>query len=221
MPVTPSVIRWARERAGYDIEFLVRMAWCRDIAAWESGRDSPTYLEVEQLAELFEVPVAVFFFPSPPKLPLIERTFRTIGVDEFGRFPPRLQLLMQRAQHYRGRAADMRTSLGLTERLLVRDLGFSTDDSPDQIAGSLREYLHLSFVDQFSKALKIDPFTQWRNELANVGVTVIVGEFRREDFSGFCLYDTRFPVIYVNDTIRYRCRDIHRRTFLDSLAIRY
>ena len=86
MPVSPSIIKWARERAGFDRDQLGTIASATVIQGWEEGRVAPTYLELECLADLFEVPIAVFFFPSPPKLPLIGRRFKTIGSSAFERF---------------------------------------------------------------------------------------------------------------------------------------
>jgi hypothetical protein len=50
------------------------------------------------MAEAFKVPVAVFFFPSPPNLPPLEATFRTLPEVELTRIEPRIKLLLRKAK---------------------------------------------------------------------------------------------------------------------------
>jgi len=40
----------------------------------------------------------------------------------------------------------------------------------------------------------------WRKALFNVGVYVFKDAFRQDDYSGFSLYDSEFPIIYVNNS---------------------
>ena len=75
LPVTPAIVRWARERAGYSIEDAKRHF--KKISAWEAGEDAPSYPQLEQMAEKFKCPVGVFFFPEPPDVPPVEGSFRS------------------------------------------------------------------------------------------------------------------------------------------------
>ena len=98
IPVTPEVIQWARLHAGFSL------AEAREkfklIEAWEAGIASPSYPQLEGMADKFKVPVAVFFFPEPPILPRISETFRTLPEHEFESIPPRIQLLLRKAKAY-------------------------------------------------------------------------------------------------------------------------
>lgn len=76
IPVTPSVIQWARVRAGFSPEDARTIF--KNIEAWEAGEASPSYPQLESMADKFKVPVAVFFFPEPPELPPISESFRTL-----------------------------------------------------------------------------------------------------------------------------------------------
>ena len=49
LPVTPAVIRWARTRAGFGLEDAKR--YFKKIDAWEEGGASPTYAQLEQMAQ--------------------------------------------------------------------------------------------------------------------------------------------------------------------------
>ena len=96
MPITPAVVTWARERAGFSVDAATTDF--RRIAEWEAGEAFPSYPQLEKMAEKFKVPVAVFFFPEPPALPRIEETFRTLGPAQFAEIPPRVRLLLRKAR---------------------------------------------------------------------------------------------------------------------------
>jgi transcriptional regulator with XRE-family HTH domain len=85
LPITPAIVRWARERAGYSIEDAKRHF--KKISAWEAGEDAPSYPQLEQMAEKFKCPVAVFFFPEPPDVPPVEGSFRTLTAEDFAEIP--------------------------------------------------------------------------------------------------------------------------------------
>ena len=48
LPITPAVVKWARERAGYSTDDAERHF--KKIAAWKAGEALPTYVQVEQMA---------------------------------------------------------------------------------------------------------------------------------------------------------------------------
>ena len=81
LPITPALITWARARAGISIQDASKTF--KRIKAWEDGESFPTYPQLEQLADAFKVPIAVFFFPEPPDVPDISQTFRTLPDTEF------------------------------------------------------------------------------------------------------------------------------------------
>ncbi len=77
IPVTPSVVTWARKRAGYTLEDVVEKLKLKKIEQWEDVNEPealPSYPQLEKMADAFRVPIAVFFFPEPPDLPPISET---------------------------------------------------------------------------------------------------------------------------------------------------
>jgi len=64
------MLRWARERANYEVDDVAyKMNTSVDvIIAWESGVDSPTYVQLEKHTfKIYHRPVELFFFPEPPQ----------------------------------------------------------------------------------------------------------------------------------------------------------
>ena len=67
-PVTPSVLRWAREDAGLSEAKLGTLARVDEdrVRRWESGEDRPTLGQLRQVADGLRRPVAFFLAQGPP-----------------------------------------------------------------------------------------------------------------------------------------------------------
>ena len=199
LPVNAAVVQWARERAGYSIEDAVRHF--KKIAAWESGEALPTYVQVEQMAERFKIPVAVFFFPKPPSVPPIEQSFRTLTAADFAAIPRTVRLFLRRGQAMQLNLSELNDSRNPAGRVISRDLKPSTSTSLDQIAAQVREYLGVSIDEQASWKSVDEALEKWREVFATkAGVYVFKDAFRAPSYFGFCLYDEEFPVIYINNS---------------------
>ena len=166
----------------------------------ESGEAFPSYPQIERMAEKFKVPVAVFFFPAPPDLPPIEETFRTLGPDQIADIPPRIRLLLRKARTFQMGVEDLNGGRNPAERLITRDLAFRPTGRIEEIAAEVRAYLGVTMEQQFAWGNAETALEEWRKVLLGVGVYVFKDPFREPDYSGFCLYDDEFPIIYVNNT---------------------
>lgn len=203
LPITPELITWARKRAGYaTAEDAAEKLKLKKIAQWEDVNDKalPSYPQLEKMADAFKVPIAVFFFPDPPDLPPISETFRTLGSEQFDLLPPKVRLLLRKARAFQIGLDELNNGHNPAERLITRDLSFDPKVSIDTVANSVREYLGIPLEQQFSWRDNDAALENWRQALIGVGVYVFKDQFRQDDFSGFCLYDEEFPIIYVNNT---------------------
>lgn len=199
LPITPAVVQWARERAGYSMDDAFRHF--KKIAAWEAGEALPTYVQVEQMAERFKIPVAVFFFPKPPAVPPIEQSFRTLTVEDFAAIPRTVRLFLRRGQAMQINLAELNDGKNPAGRVISRDLKFSPSTSLDKIAAEVRAYLGVSIDQQASWKGVDDALEKWREVFATrAGVYVFKDAFRAPNYFGFCLYDDEFPIIYINNS---------------------
>jgi Zn-dependent peptidase ImmA (M78 family)/transcriptional regulator with XRE-family HTH domain len=199
LPITPAVVEWARQRSGYSLEDAQRHF--KKIAAWESGEAMPTYVQVEDMADRFKVPVAVFFFPKPPELPPLERSFRTLTAEDFSVIPHRVRFFLRQGQAMQLNLAELNDGKNPSQRLITRDLKVTLDISLDKIAANVREYLGVS-VDQQTRWKNVDEaLEKWREVfITKAGIFVFKDAFRAPNYFGFCLYDDEFPVIYINNS---------------------
>ncbi|CAM5237490.1 ImmA/IrrE family metallo-endopeptidase [Rhodanobacter lindaniclasticus] len=199
LPITPAVVQWARERAGYSIDDAVRHF--KKIATWEAGEALPSYAQVEQMAERFKIPVAVFFFPKPPQVPPIEQSFRTLTAEDFAAIPRTVRFFLRRGQAMQLNLAELNDSKNPAGRVISADLKFSPDASLDKIAAKVRAYLGVSIEEQASWKSVEKALENWREVFAaKAGVYVFKDAFRAPNYFGFCLYDDEFPVIYINNS---------------------
>src|SRR6185437_13858565 len=84
--------------------------------------------------------------------------------------------------------------------LITRDLRFEPGMNLAEAAGQLRTYLGVSMEQQLQWADDDVALKEWRKALLEVGVYVFKDAFKESNFSGFCLYDDVFPIIYVNNS---------------------
>ena len=148
LPVNKDLISWARKRAGLtEQEAAQKFA---KIAAWEAGTASPTYPQLEQMADEFKLPIAVFFFPEPPNVPPIRESFRTLPDMEFDQLPRQIGALLRKATALQLNLAELSDGRNPARRLITRDLAFPEDVSIGAMAARVRDYLCISLDQQFA-----------------------------------------------------------------------
>jgi Zn-dependent peptidase ImmA (M78 family) len=198
LPVTPAIITWARTRAGLSIAEASKAF--KHIEQWEAGTANPTYPQLESLADTLKVPIAVFFFPEPPEVPNISESFRTLPDAEFEQIPSRVRLLLRKAKALQLNLMELTGGRNQAERLITRDLAFDPGVAIPTMAEDVRAFLGVPLEQQQSWVDDEAALKAWRQALLAVGVYVFKDAFRIDEFSGFCLYDDIFPVIYVNNS---------------------
>ncbi|NOY85220.1 MAG: ImmA/IrrE family metallo-endopeptidase [Nitrospirae bacterium] len=206
IPTNPDVLKWARETRGLDVEDVVQKLARKGITsdlvcAWENGSESPSYPQLERLAyEIYKRPLAVFFFPEPPEEESVQQSFRTLPEYEIKQLPPRLRLLLRKAKVFRCNLFELHNDINPAPRQILRDLSFRPDVSAMEMASSVREYLGIDLNEQIRWENSEVALKQWRNALEDKGIFIFKDAFKLNEFSGFCLYDDSFPIVYVNNT---------------------
>ena len=205
--ITPKVLLWARDTAGYSVDEIAaklnrKRVSSATIEAWEAGKDKPTYAQLEKLAEYYKRPIAVFYFPTPPREENINIKFRSLPRDHSLSLSPRMRYLVRKA---------------LVKQIDLYDLHWDAvpeyiqtfrDKIPDSdlhnaraVAYRVRDIIGISLEKQFSWHDADDALQQWRSALENIGIWVFKDSFKDDNYSGFCLDDTHFPVIYINNSM--------------------
>jgi Zn-dependent peptidase ImmA (M78 family) len=200
--VKPGLVRWARERAGKDIQDLQgKFPYLED---WETGAVQPTIKQLERFANATRVPFGYLFLNEPPEEPLPIPDFRTV-VGEARRPSPDLldtiYTCQQRQEWFQGYLQ----MLGEEPLDFVGSASLQAD--PIRVATAIRDRLHFGVDERrklrtWEEALRlfIDQ-TEGIRVLVMVTGTVGSNTHRKLDpkeFRGFTLVDSLAPLIFVN-----------------------
>lgn len=202
--INPELLTWARERAGKPLDELA--VKFKKLPDWESGRDRPTFKQLERFAKAVYVPFGYLFLSGPPdeKLPIPD--FRTPGSRPFSSRPsPNLLDVLYACQERQD---------------WYRDFAQSVDQDPVEFVGSCSLTMRpedcarrLSGVLGFDLAARRECPT-WEEALRtfirqaeDAGVLVMVSgvvgsnntrKLDPREFRGFALSDQLAPLIFIN-----------------------
>ncbi len=198
--INHKIIVWARERNGFSIEELAEKTKRKpdEIEMWEVGNESPSYNQLERLADTLKTPLAVFFFPEPPNLDDPKKKFRRLPNYEFERFSPDTIQTIRLAQAYQDSLTDFYKDTAPARRIF-REFD-SQLLSAQALAGRARAFLDISNKQQQQFGSAETAFKAWRHSLETVGIYTFKGTLKDRHISGFCLLDEKFPIIFVNNS---------------------
>jgi Zn-dependent peptidase ImmA (M78 family)/transcriptional regulator with XRE-family HTH domain len=201
--VNHKILTWARERSGQTID-QVAAKLHKDpavIAAWEAGTDAPSYPQLETLAyKIYKRPLAVFFFPAPPPEEDPKTSFRTLPDFEIEDLHPDTRLKIRQARAFQVSLSELNDGKNPAEQKIFIDLHVRNGAAAGEVAAKARSYLGIDAKVQRSWNGNDQALKAWRRAVEDKGVYVFKNSFKQKDVSGFCLYDTEFPIIYVNNS---------------------
>jgi Zn-dependent peptidase ImmA (M78 family)/transcriptional regulator with XRE-family HTH domain len=201
--VNPTILKWARERAGYSIEQAAELAGRQPevLGRWESGDAAPTYVQLETLAyKIYKRPIALFFFPDPPDEREPAQEFRTLPDFEIDDLSPDTRLKVRQALALQISLSELARSESPATRVITHGIEFDAGRSAAAAARDVRQYLKVSVSDQISWKTMSEALKAWRFAVEDAGVFVFKDSFKQRDVSGFSLFDAEFPLIYVNNS---------------------
>jgi len=200
--VNPTVLIWARQQCGLSVDdvALSLKREPEEIRAWEAGRDYPTFVQLEHLADRYKRPVALFFFPAPPPEPVAKREFRTLPTFELANLQRDTLLAFREALAFQDSLSELTEDKNPAPRKLFVELRASPTSDPRDLARRARALLGVSLDEQTSWKSARQGFERWRDALELAGVFVFKRALKQKEISGFCLTHDEFPVILVNNS---------------------
>lgn len=198
IPINPSMLVWARETGGFTLEDLTKTF--PKLPDWEAGSSYPTYGRLEELAKKYHRPIALFFFPAPPKEDSIEKSLRAVSEEEVFNLSPRMRFLFRRAKALQDKLHELLASEIDSQSKKLTWLNESQSKSLKQLTEHVRKTLGISIQEQTSWKNSDLAFKEWRSALAENGVYVFKEAFKSDNISGFCIYDNVFPIIFINNS---------------------
>ena len=226
VPVPPEMLRWACERAGYDVAHLA--ARIPQLPAWVRRERQPTLKQLEKLAKATHTPLGYLFLPEPPDERLPVPDYRTVsGTAAAKPSPDLLDTLytMQRRQEW------LRESLVESDAEPVAFVGSARlADEPDAVGREMRRVLGLDGGWAAGVRTWQDAVSELRRKIEDLGVMAVINgvvgnnTHRRlsvEEFRGFALTDSYAPLIFVNGADAKSAPDVHARSRAGAHLARY
>ena len=210
---TPSVLKWARETAGYSVEEVVAKLdqegkiTASTVGEWESEGDlQPTYTQLENLAKLYKRPVVIFFFPEPPQEETPKVQMRSLPEGDADELPPNMRFLIRKAVIRQLDLAEIYDEQTPIEYQKFKDDAEDLKDAikgkdSDFVASYIRNYLKVTIDTQRNWREIKDALKQWRKAVEQVGIWVFKAAFHDDKYSGFSLPSEKFPIIYLNNSM--------------------
>lgn len=164
--ITPTLIKWARETAGWTIKEIADKLKITEetFIKFETGERLPTINTLEKLAHYFKRPFSVFLLPSPPFEPEIPADFRVLPNVE-NKFSKDTLLALRRARRLQNIALEMIENLGNDYRFF--DSGISLTDNPETVAKNVRNNLSKSLDEQKKWDSPYRALKEWKKTIEN------------------------------------------------------
>lgn len=204
LPINKDILVWARTTVGLSLEEVAhKMNKAEsEIDSWEVGASSPTYAQLEYLAhDIYKRPVAVFFFPDVPKEDTPKTAFRTLPDIVIDELPSEIVKLYRRAKLFQLYLEELYEGEKPISDSLLGSFSLTKESQYAALTRSIRKALDIPIEKQSGWGSAELAFKKWREALEANGIFVFKDAFRNDDFSGFCLYDQKYPIIYVNNSM--------------------
>ncbi len=196
VPVSPDVLRWARETAGLALPDVARALKTDEdtVRGWERGDDKPNLGTARRLAEVYRRPLSAFLLPGPPKEAGTPADFR-VGSAK-GRLSRDVRLAIRKGQRLQAAAAELFSALDIVPkwRRAVAD----KDSDPESLAAEVRSAVGIRMSQQAAWSNEGEAYRAWRGALGATGVLVLQDSLPLEDLRGFSLTSDGPPTIVVN-----------------------
>ncbi|MCW5649150.1 MAG: ImmA/IrrE family metallo-endopeptidase [Ramlibacter sp.] len=197
--INPDLLLWARQTAGLSIEDLARrtgIALARLVKA-EAGETPLTTIQLEKVAAICRRPVAAFYLPRAPAIPVAIPDFRRLPEGGLRSLSTELRLEIRRAQQRRQETLDLAEEL--EEDLPIFDLSFSLDLSPHEASKKLRDYMRISVEEQISWGKPEKALKEWKKAAEAIGVMVFeVSRIPVSEMRGVALSLSPLPIAILN-----------------------
>lgn len=206
LPVNPEVLKWARTSLGLSLEEaaprLGRTFKAERLKEWEKGNGSPTYPQLERLAhEIYKRPVAVFFFPIVPEEENLKTEFRTLPDTMVDELPAEIVKVYRKAKLFQIYLEELQEGEKPVATSLLNMFEVKGRYLDASITKDVRKTLGISVEEQSEWRSPETAFGKWRDALEVNGIFVFKDAFRNDDYSGFCLYHRKYPIIFVNNSM--------------------
>lgn len=206
LPINKDVLIWARTSIGLSVEEVSKKLKKspNEILDWENGNTSPTYIQLEKLAfEIYKRPLAIFFFPSIPFEESPKTEFRTLPDKVIGELPSSMVKLYRSAKLFQYYLEELHENNKPVDSNLIDQFSINENSNVSAISTQIRKILAVPIEVQSKWNSTEIAFKNWRDLFEANGIYIFKDAFKNDEYSGFCLYHNKYPVIFVNNSMPF------------------
>jgi Zn-dependent peptidase ImmA (M78 family) len=201
--VRPRMLRWARERAGYSTDALLRRF--PKLVEWEEGETQPTLKQLERFARATHVSVGFLFLADPPEESVPIPDFRRSATEGDASLSPNLLDTIFLCQHRQEWFRDFARSTGENPLDFVGSAEVGEDVV--EVARRIRRALESDLEERRQLPTWTEALRRFIGQAEEMGVLVmcsgVVGNNTRraldpDEFRGFGLADDLAPLVFIN-----------------------
>jgi len=201
--VTSTVVKWARETAGYSLADAARKAKVdiNLLGAIEDGIQRPSIAQLRRLSSLYKRPLALFLLEEVPhqQFGVMKDFRRPAALGEATPETPELRFAIRLAHERRETAMALATELGYGIPAFV--VAPPSADNPEALGAAMRASLSIDVEDQRATRRPTDGYNLWRTAIERNGVLAFQMEgVSVAEANGFSVPAERYPVVAVNKT---------------------
>ena len=197
--VTPSVMKWARERAHLSLDDAAARIKrpVSDIENWENGIVRPSIAQARKASEVYKRPLAVFYLPEPPTDFETLRDFRSLADTTLSEYSPELALVVRQARYRQEWTREFIVSEGAEKLSFVGSA--SLRDSPATVADKIMKVLQITSKEQQECLTREEALRLWVQKTEEAGVFLFrQGHVDLSEARGFVLSDDYAPFVFIN-----------------------
>jgi Zn-dependent peptidase ImmA (M78 family) len=197
VPITGTVLAWAREESGMDRETLaykLRVA-PHLIEEWETGATRPSRGQFSEIVDVLKRPSAIFFLPEPPQSAGLPTQFRHAPGLNNHRLSREEITWIRQARRVQAIVSWVLRDQGVKPLDLPR---VSSTDATDGVARKWRDRLGVTPDIQRAWKSAYDALKQWRFSLESQGILVMQFSMGKNGIRGFSVWDDYAPLIAAN-----------------------
>ncbi len=205
LPFTPAVFRWARARAGLDIDEAAGRLKIpvTNLTDWEDedGQFAPTVKQARDLAELYGRSFLELFLPEPPDLPTPELIpdFRLYRNAENPTGTRELLEAQTWAETQRDNALDLYSEIGDEVPKISAEAFGTIESDAERLANLTRQLMQFPVVQQIglqTNTERAEIPSLIRSKIETLGIlTLRRSDLKRFGVRGFCVAKFPLPVI--------------------------
>jgi len=203
--VETNVLKWLIESSGWTKEEIARRlkTSVQNIERIESGEKKPSFRQLEELAVIFQRPVASFLLSKPLAEKPKPKDYRMLP-DRTDKFDKKTILVMRHARRLQELTKELSRNVNYETRSKIEKVKLS--DNPESVAIKFREKFNLSEEKQRKFKTPYELFNYLRDILEDQNIFLFQFSMPVDDARGFVFAD-EFPntiVVNTKDNIEAR-----------------